>query len=159
MREKKITIDIAEYLPDELPESDKLLIDKASAAAGKAYAPYSSFCVGAAIRLDNGEIITANNQENAAFPSGMCAERVALYYANASFPEAAIEALAIIAIRNGKILGSSAYPCGACRQALLESEVRYGQQIRIIMAGSDKVEVSDSISALLPLYFTADFLK
>ncbi|NOY36801.1 MAG: cytidine deaminase [Chlorobi bacterium] len=159
MKEKKITITIQEYLPEEVYDNDKILIEKATLAAHNAYAPYSSFCVGAALKLDNGEIIVANNQENAAFPSGMCAERVAMYYANARYPDTAIVALAITAIKDGKELETAVYPCGACRQALIESEIRFGKKIRMIMAGSQKVEITSSVSGLLPLHFTASFLK
>lgn len=159
MKATSLTITIEEYSYEEVPDKDRQLIESATEAARNAYAPYSAFLVGAALRMDNGEIIAANNQENAAFPSGMCAERVAIYYANARYPENAVVSLAITALRNGKVLDDPVYPCGACRQVLLESEERSKKDIRIIMSGAKKVQIVPSASSLLPLHFKAPFLK
>ncbi|MCB9014053.1 MAG: cytidine deaminase [Bacteroidales bacterium] len=137
----------------ELPEKDQELVKNARAIALKAYAPYSNFHVGAAVLLENGEIICGNNQENAAYPSGICAERTAVYYAGAQFPDVAIKSIAIVAHVNGEFIADPAYPCGACRQVLLEASHRSGKNIRIILAGDKKVEVVNDIRDILPMPF------
>ncbi len=154
MEHKKIVIDYIEYYsPEELDKEDKLLYDSAVRAAKDAYAPYSGFHVGAALKLDNGEIVSANNQENAAYPSGLCAERVALFYAHSRYPEAAVVALAVVGIANGRVSEAPAYPCGACRQVLAESQKRGGNSIRIINIGAKKIEIVENTDALLPFVF------
>ncbi len=159
MKEKKITIRIRQYTREELDEESRHLLGEADKAAKSAYAPYSAFRVGAALLLENGKIITGNNQENAAYPSGLCAERVAVFYAGAQYPDVAITALALTARTPAGITGEPAYPCGACRQVLLESESRSGKPIRIIMAGKDTVDVVDSVKDLLPKNFDKRFLE
>ena len=135
------------------------LLEIAHEAACHAYAPYSHFKVGAAILLKNGQIIAGNNQENAVFPSGMCAERVALFYAASRFPETQIEKIAITAIGGEKSVTEPVPPCGNCRQALLEYEIKFGEPIEVIMAGEKgEVYIMKSVSDLLPLSFSNNFL-
>ena len=156
---KKIEVAYTQYEDlQELPQQDRELLEKASVAAEDAYAPYSRFKVGAALRLDNGVIVTANNQENAAFPSGLCAERIAVFSAAAQYPGHAIEALAITAKAQHDIDHPIA-PCGACRQSILEYEHKFKQPIRVILRGSSgKIAVFDSMETLLPFQFNSDEL-
>lgn len=153
MTEKQITAKIAFCALDELSKEEKSLIQMAKTASSKAYAPYSSFQVGAAVLLDNGEIITGNNQENAAYSSGLCAERVALFYANARFPESKVLILAVAAQNRIGFSNQPISPCGSCRQVLLESENRYKSNIRILLYGADEIAIIDSVKELLPLSF------
>lgn len=154
MCQKSISISYKEYFRNEgLELNDKELLDRAKKASEGAYAPYSNFNVGAAVRLSNGEIIAASNQENAAYPSGLCAERVAIFYAHAKFPDASVESIAVTASVGGHICETPTYPCGACRQVLAESEMRSGSPIRVIVGGEKFTQVMDSISALLPFTF------
>ncbi len=154
MEQKKITISIEEYSHlEELNTTDQELVAIALEAAKNAYAPYSEFNVGAAILLDNGEIVKGSNQENAAYPSGMCAERVALYWAGANYPNVAIKSLAIVAMNDGQLVDKVAAPCGACRQVIVESQYRSGNSFSIILAGKNKtLKVANGID-LLPLAF------
>jgi len=125
-----------------------------------AYAPYSKFHVGAAILLDDGTIVKGNNQENVAYPSGLCAERVALFYASSSFPGKKILKIAISAMSEEFEVDYPITPCGACRQALLEYENNHESDIEVLLAGqSGKVIVVPSISWLLPLSFSEGKLK
>ncbi len=143
------------YTYDELSEPVRLLVDMAKKATERAYAPYSRFSVGAAIALDNGEIVTGSNQENVAYPSGLCAERTACFYAHSRFPEARFEAVAIAARgTDGKFTSEPTAPCGACRQALLEYEMLAGHDVRIYLAAADKVLALPSVKSTLPLAFT-----
>ncbi|MFA6334100.1 MAG: cytidine deaminase [Bacteroidales bacterium] len=154
MHQKSITISYEEYYSNEgLNSRDKELLGRAIEATKGSYAPYSKFNVGAAVRLDNGEIIAASNQENAAYPSGLCAERVAIFYAHAKFPDAAIESLAVTAAVNGNICDTPTYPCGACRQVLAESESRARKPIRIIIGGEKITQVVNDVNSLLPFVF------
>jgi len=142
----------------KMPVQEADLLEIASNAARHAYAPYSFFKVGAAILLKNGHIISGNNQENAVFPSGMCAERVALFYAASQFPESPIEKIAITAIGENKEICQPVPPCGSCRQAILEYETKFKEPIKIIMAGEKgEVFVIKSVAELLPLSFTDSF--
>ncbi len=159
MKEKKLTLHIRQYTFDELDETAKMLVERAREAAGDAYAPYSDFRVGTALLLENGTVITGNNQENAAYPSGLCAERVAVFYAGARYPDVAIVALALTARRPEGFTVEPAYPCGACRQVLLEAENRSGKPIRLIMAGRNHADVVDSVKELLPVSFDKRFLE
>lgn len=159
MKEINLTTKISVYLIDECSESEKNLIMGAKSATQNAYAPYSNFWVGTAFLLENGEIITANNQENAAYPSGMCAERTAMYFINANHPDQKIEAIAVAAYYNGEFTQDVITPCGACRQALLEAEIRFKHPIKVYMYSCDKIYVVDSIKDLLPLSFGDDMLK
>ncbi len=154
----KITLQITvlEYNSiDELSHSDKKLVEQSQKAIISSYSPYSKFRVGAAVLLENGEIITGANQENAAYPSGLCAERVALFYANSKYPDVAVEAIAISASGNGKDFTCKPIsPCGACRQVILETENRFEKPIKIILYGKDKITVFENSVDLLPIAFS-----
>jgi cytidine deaminase len=129
-------------------------------ASKLAYAPYSSFRVGAAIRLADGKIMTGNNQENASYPCGLCAERVALFYAQAQYPATPVEAIAIFAIASEFHLKQPVTPCGACRQVIAEYEQRHQKKIRIIMGnGNGMVCIVDGAESLLPFTFYLEELK
>lgn len=135
------------------------LLDAARDAAHKAYAPYSRFRVGAAALLDNGEVVMGSNQENAAYPSGLCAERVAVFYANSRFPDAKILRLLIYAETDkGPVLTPIA-PCGACRQVLLEKESAQGSPISVSLAGAAELYTVHSVERLLPLSFLPKSLE
>jgi len=155
MKEFIISIPVVEARFDELDPSDRQLVEEARTATGRAYAPYSKFHVGAAILLDNGEVVSGANQENAAFPSGTCAERTTSYYAHARWPEAKFMAIAIAARgTDGEFVATPVSPCGACRQALLEYETLAGHDVKVLLAGRDKVHILPSVRATLPLAFS-----
>ncbi len=154
MDHKNIVINYEEYKSnDGLPKEDAELLAMAENAADGAYAPYSQFKVGAAVRLKNGKTVSASNQENAAYPSGLCAERVALFYAHARYPGESVVSIAITAKVNGVVCKMPTSPCGACRQVMAESEERGGEKIRIIIGGSDVTQVVISTESLLPFIF------
>lgn len=165
MKERKIIALIEEYKPDELPQKYRDITDAAKAATLRAYAPYSKFHVGAAIRLANGEVVCGANQENAAFSSGTCAERSACFYASSQYPDVPFLQIAIAAYAEhdqpaDPPVGSTPKfqlkpisPCGSCRQALLEYEAKHGD-IEVILYGDEAVYVLPSIKSLLPLSFT-----
>ncbi len=160
MKRKEIRSVILEYdNQNELSEEDRRLLYHAREALKMAYAPYSGFQVGAALLLENGTVIRGNNQENAAFPSGLCAERVALFHASSNHPGVPIKALAIVAYRDGRYIDDPVYPCGSCRQVMVESEGRQEQSFRIILGGAQKTLVVERASDLLPLHFDPRFLK
>ena len=159
MKEKEIISKVRIYDFEELSEADRELIDKAKEATQTSYAPFSNFCVGAAARLSDGRIVTGSNQENAAFPSSLCAERTALFYANARYPEKSVEELAIAAYAHGAFLKAPIPPCGACRQVILGVEERYGHPVRILLFGEEGTYVVDSVKALLPLQFTGETMN
>lgn len=143
----------------ELSADDQQLCEAARAMCMSSYAPYSRFHVGAAARLANGYIVQGSNQENAAYPSGLCAERCALFAAGAQHSGEAVMALAIAACDDQGVFTSSPItPCGACRQVMLEAEQRYGHAIRVLLCGATQVHVVDSCRALLPLQFDAAML-
>ena len=143
----------------ELDTKSQELMNIAIKARKQAYAPYSKFNVGAAILLDNGEIIIGNNQENAAYPSGMCAERVAIYSAGSRYPKIPMLKLAISASSSLKEVMQPVAPCGACRQAISEYEVTQNRPIEIFFMGaSGKIIKVDSLKDLLPLGFDKSFL-
>ena len=155
----KIQTEIKVLNRNELPAKDADLLAIAHEAAKHAYAPYSHFKVGAAILLENGHIISGNKQENAVYPSGMCAERVALFYAASQFPETPIAKIAITAIGEEKEVNQPVPPCGNCRQALLEYEIKFNEPIEVIMAGEKgAVYIMKSVADLLPLSFSNEFL-
>lgn len=144
----------------ELSQKDIELLTESRKAAANAYAPYSHFKVGAALRLANGKIIHGNNQENVAYPSGLCAERVALFYASAAYPDEKIEAIAVTANPVNFQLTEPVTPCGSCRQVMAESEKKQADDIRVLMDGPDgSVWISENVKSLLPLMFQADELK
>lgn len=154
MKQININTKITVYSYEECTEVEKNLIDAAKQTTFNAYAPYSEFRVGAALLLENGEIITGNNQENAAYPSGLCAERTAVFYANAQFPDQKIEAIAIAAHYNGDFTSDLISPCGSCRQVLLEVESRYKSPVKIFMyRKNNDVYMAESMSSLMPLSF------
>ncbi|MBP5327208.1 MAG: cytidine deaminase [Bacteroidales bacterium] len=151
--DKTQTIHYQEYSIDLLSASDRSLVNEAIAATENAYAPYSNFHVGAAIRMINGTIVHGSNQENIAYPSGLCAERTALFSASTQYPGMAMEAIAIVA-RNEKGTLSPALPCGACRQVMIEQQKRQGKNLRVICFISDaKILVFESVECLLPFVF------
>lgn len=153
MKFQSIEIKYTVYLDTEIPLDFLPLIKEAKKQAMNAYAVYSNFRVGAAVLLENGKIIGGNNQENAAYPSGLCAERTAVFYANSQFPNAAVKIIAIAAYSNGEYLKEPITPCGGCRQVLLETENRYEKDIKVILYGTDKTYVIDNVKQLLPLSF------
>ena len=155
MEELKIVTNIQICAYNELSEVEKTLIDNAKAAAQKAYAPYSKFKVGASILLENSVYVSGNNQENVAYPSGLCAERTAMFYANARHPELCPQMIAIAAYtQEGGFTEKAISPCGACRQVLLETENRYRHPIRVLLYGESEIMIVQSIKDLLPLGFT-----
>jgi cytidine deaminase len=153
MEEIRIELFFERVKTEELQEEDCRLRDAAVGAARQAYAPYSQFHVGAAVLLKDGTVVIGSNQENMAYPSGLCAERVALFAAGASFPEQSVVAMAIAAIKDGAVQPSIA-PCGGCRQVMLETEQRHGQPIRILLCGCDETVLVPSADSLLPMAFT-----
>lgn len=159
---KQITITTSFSVYDSLNElngNDKDLMLKAIEARKNAYAPYSKFNVGVAILLDNGQVVLGSNQENAAYPSGLCAERVAIFYAGSNYPEANILKLFISASPADKELENPIPPCGACRQSIAEYEIKQDLDIEIFFMGSiGEVYKSNSLKNLLPLLFDKKYL-
>ncbi|WP_317196366.1 cytidine deaminase [Salegentibacter tibetensis] len=155
MKPLKITSNFEVYESvEELPQAIQNLMNKAILARDKAYAPYSQFKVGAALALNNNEIVAGSNQENASYPSGLCAERTAIYYAGAAYPEAQIQNIAISAKSMKHKVEAPVPPCGACRQALVEYELKQKAEIAVYFMGeSGKVMKANSIKDLLPLIF------
>ena len=153
MKNLNLTAKIQIYSYDELNPEEKKLIDCAKDACSRAYAPYSQFQVGVAASLANGEIVTGSNQENVAFPSGLCAERTALFYANSQYPDQAVKALAVAAYTQGDFIDRPVSPCGACRQVILETEMRYKTPVRILLYGKSEIYIMEGINNLLPLAF------
>ncbi|MDA3954982.1 MAG: cytidine deaminase [Bacteroidales bacterium] len=145
--------------PAELNEDMQNLMQKAKEAAEKAYAPYSNFKVGAAVLLENNEIIEGSNQENAAYPSGLCAERVAIFYANSQYPNIKIKAIAITASTKDGFVEDPIPPCGSCLQVMLESEQRANKPIKVLLYGTNKITIAEDIKQFLPVYFNKDMLK
>lgn len=144
---------------NELTEEQKKVVEAAKNATLRSYTPYSHYNVGAAALLTNGEIVAGSNQENAAYPSGICAERTTLFYAGSQYPNEGVTKLAIIARSNGEITTDVCTPCGACRQVILETEYRAGKPIELLLCGRDKVYVMEGIRQLLPLAFDFDSLN
>ena len=147
MKENQIQIHYNTYQWEELSENYKNLMDRSIAAQQNAYAPYSNFKVGAAILLEDGTIFTGNNQENAAYPSGLCAERVAIFACSAQYPNVKIKMIAICADSEKIDLNTVLAPCGACRQSMYEFEVKQNSQIKVLLKGVDR-----SMSPLVSLY-------
>jgi cytidine deaminase len=154
MNELNITTKVRICQYNELDSTEKNLVDAAKEAVSRAYVPYSHFHVGAAVLLANGEIVTGNNQENASYPMGLCAERTALFYANSRYPDAAVDTIAIAAFTEGDFLDEPITPCGGCRQVILEAQNRYRHPVKIILYGKKQIYLIDKISDLLPLSFT-----
>ena len=144
---------------EELSQQDADLMRRAHEAARNAYAPYSGFQVGAAARLSNGAVVTGNNIENAAYPSGLCAERVTLFAAMAQYPGVPIEALALTAYSETKSIDEPVAPCGACRQVMVEVEQRSGVPLRVLCQGEvGPIMAFDGIESLVPFVFLDKFL-
>jgi cytidine deaminase len=144
---------------EDLNHEDLELMNAAHKISKDAYAPYSNFYVGAAIRMDNGEICVGNNQENAAYPSGICAERVAIFSASAMHPNLVVKKIAVVAHSNQFLIDKPVSPCGSCRQVLAEYESKFKSNIKLLMMGeTGKVYEIDSIKEILPLMFTAEDL-
>lgn len=144
---------------DELSDELKALVDRAKKATACSYSPYSHFAVGAAVLLDNGEVLTGANQENAAYPSGLCAERTVMFYANAQYPDTPVKALAVACFTGGHFTRRPGSPCGNCRQVLLETEHRFGRDMQILLYGEDEIYIFASARSLLPHCFVDDDLK
>jgi len=154
MTSKEIKIAYIEYESlDQLDPQDRELAEAAIEATKGSYAPYSGFNVGAAVRLDTGEIVKGANQENAAYPSGLCAERTAMFYASATYPDSIIESIAVTASQNGILCDSPASPCGACRQVMAQYQTKGGRPMSIILVGGKKIWKFDKVNDLLPLIF------
>ncbi|WET04659.1 cytidine deaminase [Flavobacterium sp. YJ01] len=144
---------------NELPTDIQELMNQAVEIRKKAYAPYSKFRVGAALLLDNGKVILGSNQENAAYPSGLCAERTAIFYAGSAYPEAKILKMAITAASDTNQTTAPIPPCGSCRQSIAEYEIKQDTQIEIYFMGEiGEVYKSSSLKNLLPLMFDKKFL-
>ena len=155
MKESDIRTLIHEVQMDELTSDERTLIEMAIEGTNRSYAPYSNFHVGAAIQLENGVRFIGCNQENAAFPAGICAERSAIFAAGAQYPDQPVTMLAITARgKDGEVIAEPASPCGTCRQVLIETETRFHHPVRILLYGRNRVYVVDSIKQLMPLSFT-----
>lgn len=161
MNKITLTTTIEEYSsPQELGPEEQNLLKEAKEAAKDAYAPYSGFHVGAAVLLEDGRVVRGSNQENMASPSGLCAERIAIFAAGAQFPGIKIKAVAITAFSNSFAVNHPVAPCGGCRQAMAEYEERYGQDIQLVLSGEKgKAYKVKSVKSLLPLMFNEKPLK
>ena len=159
MENVKIELNFKKYNLNELSAAQANLLKKAQESVENAYAPYSNFLVGAAVLLEDGTIVLGNNQENAAYPSGLCAERTALFAASANNPNVKVKMLAVAARKASEKKFLAVAPCGACRQVMLEYEFKQKEPIEFIMQADDhSVYISDDVSVLLPFKFTSDDL-
>ncbi|MGL5273629.1 MAG: cytidine deaminase [Phocaeicola sp.] len=159
MKHLRLEIDVLSCTYEELTAEEQALIDAAKEATKRSYAPYSLFSVGAAALLQNGVVVTGSNQENAAYPSGTCAERTTLFYANSQYPDQGVKTLAVAAYTAGDFLETPIPPCGSCRQVLLETEKRYGTPMRVLLYSKNEIYVLQGVGSLLPLSFDSDYLK
>jgi cytidine deaminase len=160
MKKREIASVLIDYDSSaELEKTYEELINNAKEAAKLAYAPYSKFKVGAAVLLDNDVIVKGNNQENAAYPSGLCAERVAIFYANAQYPENKIKAIAIAALTASGYTAEPISPCGSCLQVMLESEIKSNSSIQVFLYGQNKITSAESIKQFLPVNFNKEMLR
>jgi len=154
MTEKQIVIRYTEYTSaSEMTPEDQKVVNAALEARIGSYSPYSHFQVGSALLLADGTIIKGANQENAAYPSGLCAERTALFAAGANYPDVPPRTLAIVAFDHGHLLDEPATPCGSCRQVMAESQKRAGGPIAVILIGARRIWKFDSVDAVLPFIF------
>lgn len=153
-----ITIPVSRFRWDELTDEQRRLIEVAKEQIHCSYSPYSHFAVGAAALLANGEIVRGANQENAAYPSGLCAERTALFAAGALYPDQPVRKLAIACYTNDHYLSEPGAPCGACRQVMLETEHRYGGKMEVLLYSTSGTLVFESAADLLPLVFVRENL-
>ena len=159
MKEYHITTKMRSCAWDELTDEQRALIEVAKEQTKHSYCPYSQFHVGAAVKLANGEVIRGCNQENAAYPSGLCAERTALFAAGAQYPDQPVNQLAIACYTDGHFTKEPGSPCGACRQVMVETEHRYGGKMEVLLYGDDPTYVFESAADLLPLIFVSENLK
>lgn len=158
MREIHLSLSAEALRYEELSAEEQRLVDAAREATLRSYAPYSHFSVGAAVLLENGETVSGTNQENAVYPSGLCAERTTLFYANSQYPTAAVVALAIAARNEAGLLSRPLPPCGACRQVMLETEQRFGRPMTLLMSGTEEIYRINGVQHLLPFAFDSEFL-
>lgn len=159
MKKREIISVLTDYNSSaELEKIYEELINNAKKAAESAYAPYSKFKVGAAVLLGNGQIIRGNNQENAAYPSGLCAERVAIFYASAQYPEQPIKAIAVAALNADGYTKEPIPPCGSCLQVMLESENKSKGSVKVFLYGENKITSAESIKQFLPVNFNSEML-
>jgi len=155
MQNKKLEINYLEYNGlEELEPKDRELCEAAEKALAGSYAPYSKFNVGAAVRLSDGSIVTGANQENAAYPSGLCAERTAMFSAHANHPDTPMTAIAITAAQNGKLNEDITAPCGACRQVMAEYQKVSGRKWTILLYGKKKIIKLSQVDDIMPFIFT-----
>lgn len=159
MIKSKLEIYYDSCMMDELTDEERLLVERAREATRNSFAPYSNFHVGAALLLKNGKVIIGANQENSAFPSGLCAERTAVFAAQANYPDQPIMMLAIAAADCNGLRSRPVSPCGSCRQVILQVESRYNQPVEILLSGTDKILRFKSIKDLLPFSFVDDDLQ
>jgi len=159
MKQLCIKTNLMSYSWDELSEQDRNLLNEAKAMTTKSYSPYSHFQVGAAALLKDGTIVKGSNQENAAYPSGLCAERTTLFAANANYPNTPVVALAIACYTQGHFTANPGAPCGSCRQVMLETEHRFEQPMRVLLYGEKSTYIFDKASDLLPIGFFAEDLE
>ena len=160
IKEKKLELNFISANLIDLDTQEKMLVASAQKAFTTAYAPYSGFLVGASVLLDNGEIINGSNQENVAFPSGLCAERVALFYAGAKFPDVKIKIIAVsVASKDFEVKGVVS-PCGACRQVMAEYEKKQDEPIKVILhSPNDEILIANAVQDLLPFMFKSPLIK
>lgn len=155
---QKLVINYQEYAsPEELSAEDQELVAAAHQARKGSYSPYSNFQVGAALRLDNGLIVKGANQENAAYPAGLCAERTAMFWASANYPDVPFDTIAIAAADHGVPCDTPATPCGNCRQVMAEYQTKYGKPLKIILVGNKCIQKFEKVEHILPFIF--DSLK
>lgn len=154
MKQLKLEIEYDICAFDDLSDEEQMLVKRACDATHNAYARYSHFCVGAAVLLNDGTVVIGANQENAAFPSGLCAERSAIFAAQSNYPDQPIRMLAIAARDGGGLRDNPVSPCGSCRQVVIEMEDRYRQPIEILLYGKSGIYRMHSIKDLLPFCFT-----
>lgn len=159
MKQKELTLRLRECSETDLTPEQRSLVEAAKAMTANAYCPYSHFQVGAAARLADGTVVRGSNQENAAYPSGICAERTVLFAANANYPDLAVEALAIACFTDGHFTGEPGSPCGACRQVMVETEHRFGRPMEVILYGENNIYIFDHAADLLPLVFVKENLQ
>jgi len=159
MEEFNITISVIKKNENELTSEELAIVEKAKEATFRSYAPYSHFCVGAAALLEDGTIVSGSNQENSAYPSGICAERTTIFYANSQYPDLKVKSLCIAARgTDGEFTNRPISPCGACRQVLSETEDRAKEPIKVLLYGTDGTYIIKSVKDLLPVSFDASYL-
>lgn len=154
MTDKHLSIDYKEYASaSEMSPADQELVSAALEARFGSYSPYSQFQVGAALRLSDGTIVKGANQENAAYPAGLCAERTAMFAAGARYPDKAMESIAIAGGVMGRLAASPATPCGACRQVMAQYQTKGGKPMSVILVGADHIKKFARVDDILPLIF------